>query len=204
MIPARRHDFIWLDARGLGPGPLQDWAAAGRPFVQRAGLAEPGKVLLGWCQPPDGGPRRHGFSAPADAIRRRARPPRLSEAADAAPDNWRPLIDRLLAEEARRHLELRVYGSLAWSALTGLSYLRPQSDLDLLIGETRGGPGREGLAFLRAFEAHVAPRVDGEIVFSSGDAVAWREILSAPREVLVRGLFGPRLANLDSIAEGRL
>jgi phosphoribosyl-dephospho-CoA transferase len=56
----------------------------------------------------------------------------LRSAARVADPSWRPTIASLLAVGARTGVEPSVFGSLLWEHLTGLAYLTPHSDLDVL------------------------------------------------------------------------
>ena len=70
---------------------------------------------------------------------------------------------------------IQVYGSFGWETLTGMSYVRPSSDLDLRVAV----PDRAtAAAVARALNALQLPiRVDGELAFPDGSAIAWREYL---------------------------
>ena len=70
---------------------------------------------------------------------------------------------------------IQVYGSFGWETLTGMAYVRPSSDLDLRVEV----PDHEtAAAVARALNALQLPmRVDGELAFPDGSAIAWREYL---------------------------
>ena len=200
MIAPRRHDLVWVDpaAFGGGSGAIRaatDWARARLPFVQRA--SEPGRsdTALGWCRPLAAPPpRRIPLLVPPEAILARARPPRLADAIDAAPRGWGPQLRALVAEALEASLCLRVYGSLAWEWTTGLRYVWPGSDLDLLIEGVDRAPTGRVASVLEAMTSRSRPRIDGEVVLSSGDAIAWREFgRSRCEALLVRGVAGARL-----------
>jgi phosphoribosyl-dephospho-CoA transferase len=93
----------------------------------------------------------------------------------AVPDRWRPPLSALIADARRAGLDLRVYGSVAFQALTGQAYLTAASDIDLLLAPRTVEQYRYALALL-ARHAHALP-LDGEIVFPQGPAVAWKELL---------------------------
>jgi phosphoribosyl-dephospho-CoA transferase len=78
-------------------------------------------------------------------------------------------------------------------ALTGLSYVRPGSDLDLLIHPRSLAELQAALLLLRR-HADALP-LDGEIVFPDGGAVAWREFAGAgaTETVLVKASGAVRL-----------
>lgn len=70
----------------------------------------------------------------------------------------------------------RVYGSHGWQLLTGLDHLRPGSDLDVLVHVSTPDEADHAAALLTAHAlTQPAPRLDGELVFGNGAAVAWRE-----------------------------
>jgi phosphoribosyl-dephospho-CoA transferase len=102
------------------------------------------------------------------------------------------------------HVPLRVYGSFGWQHLTGLPCVRASSDLDLLAPV----PNLECASTVaRALEALcLSCRVDGELVFPGGRAVAWREFLQlaggAVDRVLVKERHQVQLLGLAEL--GRL
>jgi phosphoribosyl-dephospho-CoA transferase len=70
-----------------------------------------------------------------------------------------------------------VYGSLAMQSLTGRSYVTQDSDIDLLC-EPRSEKDLQYIVALLSRHARHLP-LDGEIVFPSGQAVAWKEWVGA-------------------------
>ena len=80
----------------------------------------------------------------------------------------------LCSDLARLGLQPQVYGSFGWQQLTGLHYLRPGSDIDLLLPVD--GPAQADAATAALVGSGIGqPRLDGELVFADGSAVAWRE-----------------------------
>lgn len=123
-----------------------------------------------------------------------------------------PHVVRKLSELASAAIDvpLAVYGSWSWQAITALPFVRANSDIDVLFAPRSRRQLAQGLDLLQHF-AKTLP-LDGEIVFPSGDAVAWREWLqheaALEQTVLVKtfskvSLMTRRavLASLDS-AEG--
>jgi len=105
---------------------------------------------------------------------------------------WRALLATLAAGDCG----VRVYGAHGWQALTRLAYLHAASDLDLLLPVSSAAHADE-VAHALASTAWDGPRLDGELLFSDGAAVAWRE-WRAHREgrvpqVLVKRLRGVAL-----------
>jgi phosphoribosyl-dephospho-CoA transferase len=93
-----------------------------------------------------------------------------------------------------------VYGGYGWERLTGLAYRRPGSDLDLLLRVSTLRQADAAAAALHASGIE-SPRLDGELVFPNGSAVAWREwaIWRAGwvDRVLVKRLDGPALVRAE-------
>jgi phosphoribosyl-dephospho-CoA transferase len=92
-----------------------------------------------------------------------------------------------------------VYGSHGWQLLTGLAYLHEGSDIDLCIEVSDFETACAVVPHLQRVE--LDRRVDGELVFPEGSAVAWREfsqvLVRRTGEVLVKRLEGPRLVGVD-------
>lgn len=189
-----RHDLVWLTPAGWDAAPeLPAWRERDWPAVVRrheAGVA-PDAVCLGIPLPER---QRVALVASTAAIARTAPPLPLIDAIAAAPPQW--LAGLVALQRAATELDLRIYGSLAMASITGLPYLRAASDIDLLLRPADRHALDAGLALLEA-HAQLLP-LDGEIVFPSGDAVAWKEWLAAcraPARVLVKSLHAVRLAD---------
>jgi phosphoribosyl-dephospho-CoA transferase len=204
-----RHDLVWLSGDGwnaararalpahhaaIAQWRRQDWPA----IVRRAdaGLAA-GQLSLGIALPPapDGVKGRIALNVDKSDVARTSPALALCAAAHAAPKDWRPALDALAAA-----MPLRAYGSLAMQAITGQPYLAAASDIDLLFFPSDAAGLRDGLALLARF-AQVLP-LDGEIVFPSGAAVAWKEWIdagAANARVLVKDTGAVRLAQPASL-----
>ena len=155
MIGLRRHTLVWL-SQAPGAEDAQDralvdrWQADGRPFVVCRRRGEPGELSLGFCAVhdkfPEIRPRRIAAHTLAKHVVRIARPPGLKEVAKCRPAAAHAAaFARLGTEAARAGLDLRIYGSWMWQALTGEPHVRPSSDLDILV-EVRGRRDADGAA----------------------------------------------------------
>ena len=82
-----------------------------------------------------------------------------------APSAWQPALAELDAAATDIGIELRVFGSLAWQALSGIRYLTPQSDIDLLWHPHTHAQLRQGIALLARWEQDHGLRADGEVLF---------------------------------------
>lgn len=204
-----RHELVWLSAPGweaaracaqsVQLAALERWQREDWPAIVRRSDADagPGQVCLGIAlapNPADGSKRRIALRALKANVARTIAALSLRDALDAAPPAWRDGLAALDAQAAG--LNLRAYGSLALQAVTGQPYLRPASDIDLLFYPRTLGELRCGLALL---EAHaISLPLDGEVVFPSGAAVAWKEWIAAQRDaarVLVKDSDAVRLAD---------
>lgn len=200
----QRHDLVRVepaayaaylrDHPALGAGPLAcGWAEAGRPLIVRrfAPGESSSRVPLGLPLPCSAeGRRRIALALPPDSVT--ACPaPTLAAMRPIAPDAWCRTLDALVALGARHGLVPRPFGSLLWQAVTGLDYLHPGSDLDVLWPiPDPWAPRRlrdllDGIAGL----TEAAPmRLDGEVLLPGGGGVQWRELRETPEDgaVLVK------------------
>ena len=108
---------------------------------------------------------------------------------------WQRALAPLAHDATGARVALRVFGSAAWQAQTGLVYLHERSDIDLLFEPKDMGEINTAIALFDRFERRTAIRLDGEIIFPGGDAVAWREWNCAKSDgrVLAKSLTGAAL-----------
>src|SRR5271168_5356700 len=140
-LAPRRHDLVFVSPAGwrsllatrgdLAANPLvASWAGKGWPLIGRRAMPGDGNgVPVGLPLPPFAGKQRLSFVLPPEHIVSTAPPPALKSIHPAAPRAWWPTLDDLVALAARHSVEARVFGSLAWRALTGLDYVTARSDL---------------------------------------------------------------------------
>lgn len=198
-----RHELAWLSAEGWRQvlaaaaadhvPAIMAWQRADWPLVvRRADVGQaPGQVALGLALPPrpeDGRKLRIPCRVHADRVRRCAPPLLLAQFVSQSGaqfdaqfgaqclnvlPHWRAALASLEAEATARGIALRVYGSAALQVLTGQSYLRNTSDIDLLV-QPRDRAQLDAALSLLCAHADALP-LDGEIVFPGGRAVAWKE-----------------------------
>lgn len=203
-----RHTLVWLAtqgwdaARATAPpahhAALAMWQQHDWPVVVRRTDVDttPEQLDLGLPLPPDtvtGNKLRVALRVARKHIERSAPPVALAAASHAA-GPWRGQLDQLRQDAG--DCDLRVFGSLAMQALTGLPYVRPMSDIDLLL---RPASWRQLATMLELLARHAETLpLDGEIVFPGGRAVAWKEWLQARAngaKVLVKQLDRVSLQN---------
>lgn len=190
-----RHSWVRLSGpEGLAtsgaPAVLVQWVAEGRPLiVTSAGGDDPSdRVRLGLALPDK---TRIGALAVRSHMVDVMPPPLLDDILDQAPPAWRPTLEAVIHALPGR---CRVYGSFAWQVRTRLNYVRPdQSDLDVTVAVADGDDADQVCSVLARFEGGSGPRLDGELVFASGGAVAWREWEEGAALVLVKRHGGPAI-----------
>ena len=213
-LPARlpallhRQQLVHLTAEGWAralAAPRDDaareclalWAGRGFPLVvTRQPAASGDAIALGLPAPARLRRRRIALSVaaidvmfldefpPAQAVSRLL--PRACLAA------WRALVATLALNGCRA----RVYGGFGWQAITRLAYVHAASDLDLLLPVGSAAQADEVVRLL-ADLAWSGPRLDGELLFPDGAAIAWREWRTHRQgraaRVLVKRLHGVAL-----------
>jgi len=205
----QRHDLLhvapraWtaaLAAHSLGEVTLlPQWADRGWPVIVRRRLESEALdvVPVGVPLPPAAGKSRIALNVPPAAVIARAAPTSLRTVAHKAEPAWQPTIAALVTLGERHGIEPAAFGSLLWEHHTGLIYLSPTSDLDV-IWSAQGGCNINDLLRGIAQIERVAPmRIDGEVVFSQGIAANWRELHKAldadgPAEILIKTMGGVR------------
>ncbi|MGE5652618.1 malonate decarboxylase holo-[acyl-carrier-protein] synthase [Noviherbaspirillum sp. UKPF54] len=211
MASLARHSLVWLEPEGWKEAldaagdscreGLACWGARDWPAIVRRcdDDAAPDQVCLGVALPPDpvsGAKRRIALRARQELVKKSLAPLNLEHAVPDMPGAWQPHLAALCEQAGAAGIGFRVYGSAAMQHLTGESYLTPSSDLDLLFLPTTSAQLAAGLALLSVHTGAVP--LDGEIVFPSGHAVAWKEWLGAQRaqtgcRVLAKELHAVRL-----------
>jgi phosphoribosyl-dephospho-CoA transferase len=192
MAMFRRHNRVWLSAKGWDravaavPEPyveeLARWAKNDWPaIIRRTGPGTASDTIcFGVALPPnarDGRKIRIPLSACIDDIRRQDEPLGIDEIGSALPAAWASKFMRMSQAAADSQLVFRAFGSVALQAATGLPYVTAKSDIDLLFYPSTHAQLQEGLALVDEY-AGLLP-LDGEIVFPSGRAVAWKEWVQA-------------------------
>ncbi|MEP7102216.1 MAG: malonate decarboxylase holo-[acyl-carrier-protein] synthase [Burkholderiales bacterium] len=187
MTALRRHRLVRLSAAGWAATRSQPWDAEARecldfwaaqqlPLVvtQQPSTLPEDHIALGLPAPLRWNRRRIALQVPANGLLCFDEFPLASRIDKLLPPSvraaWRSLSDELEAVG----VEVCVYGSHGWQALTGLDYLHAASDLDLRMLVPDSAAADSAVAALSAARFD-KPRLDGELMFADGSAVAWRE-----------------------------
>ncbi|HEY3180986.1 MAG TPA: malonate decarboxylase holo-[acyl-carrier-protein] synthase [Casimicrobiaceae bacterium] len=160
-------------------------------------------IAVGLPLPPALGKGRLKFRVASAGIAAHAPPLALDDVVAAMDPAWQRALAPLARDAARARSVLRVFGSAAWQAQTGLAYLHEWSDIDLLIEPADTSELDTAIALFERFARQTAIRLDAEIVFPGGDAVAWREWHRAKGDgrVLAKSLARVALVRKITLAE---
>lgn len=229
-----RHHLIWLTEAGWQRQLAQavdarqretmaHWQDSRWPLVVRRADADVAadEICAGIALPPDaqGNKPRIAVRVKAAEVAAARAPFPLREIVAARlpqlPSAWPSAMADLQEQMARAGITLAVFGSLAWQAVTGQTYLRSTSDIDLLFQPASRAQLEQGVRLL-AYHAMFLP-LDGEIVFPGGAAVSWKEwrqvavlggnadgrvLVKAPAAVRLERV-GTLVASLPTDSEGR-
>jgi phosphoribosyl-dephospho-CoA transferase len=190
------------------------WLASDRPLVvasqprndhDLSDTISSDSVSVGLSLPPLQCKRRIALRVAAHDIVRFTPPLRLAEAIMHAPAVMSPALSELNAAAMNIELELRVFGSLSWQALSGLPYMTPYSDVDLIWHPISFAQLQQGITLLESWERNSGLHIDGEVLFGSNSAVSWREWAlsksAKDQRVLVKRNSSSGLVNVRELLE---
>ena len=209
----RRHALAWLATAPTADGGdtyqhvVDDWHAAGRPFVVATPRGAAPALTFGLCRPRvDAGtpPVRIGAQASPDDVVRTEPPPSAAAVAARGADLGLDVTAlRSLARSAEdEDLDVRIYGSWMWCWLTGTgggAFVAERSDLDVVVTVDGEDDAVRALMLLAACQSSWPVRIDGELAFPDGGEVHWRELAAGAPDVLRKSLAGPALVARESL-----
>lgn len=194
LAGARDHAHLSREARRL----VDQWADRGWPvIVRRDAVGEAGEgIAAGLPLPPSLGKLRLCFRVPADSVAKIAAvSPRAASL--SVPADLRPQLQAAAALGAQTGSRPALFGALLWQHLTGLAYVRPGSDIDLLWPAPRSEMLSALLDGIASIDEAGPARLDGEILLSGGAGVNWRELRTERARpdgaVLVKSMAGAEL-----------
>lgn len=193
MPPLHRHQLAHLCATGWQAVLEQPWDDGLRACLELWAKRRLPLVVTRQCVP-----REHdaaavslGLPAPARYKRRRVALqvppshiswfgefPHFIEALSQVPRSARPGADAMCRALKALGLKTHVYGSVGWQQLTQLRYVHERSDLDLWLAVADAAQADAAASALQRHALAGNAKVDGELVFTDGSAVAWREWLA--------------------------
>ena len=198
----RRHDLVYLhagaafttpcaEAGGLLWQAARDWIDQGRPLVAARQSGDKAHVLLGLSLPLKLDRKRLSIHVEPGAISAVRPPLGIAQCLTGQPDSVAEVLRELDEQIGRSGARIGVFGSLAWEALSGEAYRHADSDFDVICDVSDTAQLETALAALAQARMNLACRLDGELRFPDGHAVAWLELSEAGRtsgkKVLVKG-----------------
>lgn len=213
MRVLRRHQLLRLNLAGwsavqarpwdeIARACLAHWAAKSLPLVvtqQGAGLPDD-VIALGLPGPIQWQRRKFALQVGYECVLASDEFPDTSAITNLLKPSARPYWSDLCSALQQLGSTARVHGSHGWQQRTGLAYLHDASDLDLNLSVSNPMMA-DAIAAVLQTTAFDGPRLDGELVFPDGAAVAWREWLQwragDTDRVLVKRLTGATLESSD-------
>lgn len=177
------------------------WRTHQLPLVVCRQSAEtlPDHVCMGLPSPQQWSRRRVALTVCLDHLTAHADFPTLAQVVQA--NHWGSAVIELSDAITQLGAKAHVYGSHGWQWLTELTYLHETSDLDLSMTVNSWEMASQLVQRLANTSIHC--RVDGEIVFPQGKAIAWRElyqlIQGKTSQVLMKDRHSLQLLTLDAL-----
>lgn len=209
MQALQRNQLVWLHDHaweGLAAQPrdaaahatLSHWQQHRLPLVvcRQAACLPTQRISVGLAAPRSWATSKLALDLAPEYILSHGEFPSLQQVAQGTP--WQ-LAAQALTEALGTPVQ--VYGSYGWQHLTGLDYVHAASDIDLHLPVPHMDAAKAVVAQLEA--ARLPMRIDGELVFPGGHAVAWREyarlLQGQTRSVLVKTRHSLQLADLPTL-----
>lgn len=210
----RRHDLAYLRDGAAVQLATSDaaaeewiggWIGNGMPLVVTRQDEQRGPIRLGAVLPLRLGRRRVNCNVTGDDVVDTAPPLSVEAIIDRLAPDSAPALEALAARAQELGVAVGVYGSTAWEHLARETYRHAESDIDLVCDVARRSALAPWLAVLERASNASALRIDGEIRFPDGRAVAWRELarcgLDPDAKVLAKDLTQVALTRIGSLME---
>jgi phosphoribosyl-dephospho-CoA transferase len=213
MTPLHRHQIAWLTPAGwdrirsrpwdeVASECLAHWATHRLPLVVTRQLpdgSDTDTIAMGLPAPDRWDRRRLALRVPRSEVLYFDEFPRAEQITRLLPCAVRPHWLRLCTGMGALGVVARVHGSYGWKHFSQLDHVRASSDIDVWIGVSNMAQADAAAAMLQSFPCE-RPRLDGELVFDGGAAVAWREWLAwragRARALLVKRIDGSSMSHV--------
>lgn len=197
----QRHDLVWLDSKFNYNPELNDWVMQKFPsVVTRQTNPTPNYLNIAWCNGMDKKVSRHSCLIPIQSIISHSAPLPLINIAQYFVAETTSLIKTIRKLE-QLNFKPCIYGSFSWQILTQKNYTHDNSDLDILLHVSTHKQLGHILTLLDDLAMISGRRVDGELIFPDGCAVAWREWFSDSDKVLCKGFSEVSFTHRNALLE---
>lgn len=115
-----------------------------------------------------------------------------------------PLLEAIFSAADRYHIKPGLFGSTALEWITGYPYRNQNSDLDLCLKPMPGCDLESFGHILSQLETQYNTRLDAEVEVAEGYGVKLKELLSATKTVLGKGLYDVTLFERKTVFDNLL
>jgi len=124
----------------------------------------------------------------------------MEHAGDCRHERIRNSLEELAWLATEHGLDAGVYGSCALELLTGMPYIMPTSDIDIIVKCRNANADISGFFYVAAqVSQRHATRFDIEILCRDGSGVKLAELLSRGKTVMCKGLHGAELRLKENV-----
>lgn len=212
----RRHDLAYIRAGssfnflcGAGSKELvaavSAWIAVGHPLVVCRQWNDSEQVQLALTLPTSQGRQRVAARFKHEDLIRVSPAVEIRHCLAGLDTHAAQVLSELNSLLQKCGASVGVFGSLAWESITGESYRHAASDVDLICDVASHLQLDACLNALEEAASKLAFRLDGELRFPNGEAVAWRELAnhcnSPQAKILVKGPVDVSLKPVSSLTE---
>jgi len=199
-----RHQLVWLTESAWSSMLHREWSMQLRPCIEhwalhqlplvvtrQRGEVQDGLICVALSGPTLWNRVKLPLRIAQSDVSHFAEFPIASEAQLLLPAQAHSAWKDLCSSLTEAGITARVYGSYGWQLLTGMRHVQTASDVDLWLEVVDSQHADVAGEILKSFPTELL-RVDGELMFSNGTAVAWREWTAwragHVRDVLVKTL----------------
>lgn len=209
--PYKRHDLLCLHPSGQQALAAQcPWDLGGHgqcmehiPAIYKAqtGTCPNGMIEVGISLPfrPKGNRLRFLAQILPQEVQRVISPQQAAASGPSLPWEFGRLAGELLDWAASKRAELGLFGSAALQAVTGLEYLHPDSDLDVIIRTADPDTLKRFYDLLCRAQQDYGRNVDAEVQLAHNRSVKLKELMAGSHSLLVKGGSVPVLARTQDI-----
>jgi phosphoribosyl-dephospho-CoA transferase len=197
----QRHDLVWLDSEFRYSPELKEWVMQKLPcVVTRQTNSSTDYLNIAWCNGSDKKISRHSCLIPIKSVISQSTPLSLVNIVPCFIAKSSSLT-KIIRKLELLNLKPCIYGSFSWQILTKKNYTHADSDLDILLHVSMHHQLTQIVPLLNTLAVASGRRIDGELIFPDGYAVAWREWFSDSDKILCKGFRGVKFIHRNALLE---